>query len=127
MPQITVTYNCSNGRFHFHPDPLRVAYNANSTITWKVVGKHVPSGGSVRFPATGGIVFQSSWPGTTPGIDPNDSTQYSASDNNNGTNTAGDFKYTTTLTVTDGQGGTTSPTHDPDVENEGPPATVSRR
>jgi hypothetical protein len=127
MPQITITYNCRSGRFHFHPDPLPVPYNANSTITWKVVGKHVPSGGSVTFPATSGVVFGSNWPGTTPVIDPNDATQYTAQDNNNSSNTAGDFKYTTTLAVTDGQGQTTNPSYDPDVENEGPPATISRR
>lgn len=126
MPQITITYNCSTSVFQFNPDPLDVPYQANSTITWKVQGTQVPAGTTVQFPSTGGITFGPGWPGTTPVINPNDSTKYTADDNNTSSNTAGDFKYTTTLQVTDGQGQTTNPSHDPDVENE-PPPTVSRR
>jgi hypothetical protein len=126
MPQITITYNCSNGNFGFNPDPLQVPFQANDTITWKVTGTQVPSGTTVQFPSTGGITFAPGWPGSTPAIDPNDSSKYTASDNNTGTNTVGDFKYTTKLQVTDGTGTTTYPTHDPDVENDGAPAMVSR-
>lgn len=128
MPQITITYNLTTGVFQFNPDPLDVPYNANSTITWKVQGTQPPPGSSVQFPPTGGITFGPNWPGTTPVIDPNDSSKYSCTDNNNAANKTGDFKYTTTLAVTDGNGNTTNPSHDPDVENQGPPvkATVSR-
>jgi hypothetical protein len=124
MPQITITFDCSNQSFNFNPDPLQVPYNANSTIVWKLVGTQVPSGGSVTFPSTGGITFASNWPGTQPTQDANDPSKYSATDNNNSSNTTGDFKYTTNINYSDGTN-TISKQYDPDVENESP-STVSR-
>ena len=126
MPQITITFDCSDQSFKFSPDPLQVPYNANSTIKWKVVGAHIPQGGSVTFPQSGGITVPANWPGTQPARDPNDSSVYSADDNNNSANTVGDFKYTTTLSYFNGTT-TTSPSFDPDVQNEGPPPMVSRQ
>ena len=127
MPQVTITYNVTTGLFQFNPDPLPVPYNADTTITWKVQATQPTPGTTVQFPSTGGIVFGPGWPGTTPVIDPDDPKKYSATDNNDASNTVGDFKYTTTLAVTDGQGQTTNPSFDPDVENQGPPPMVSRK
>ena len=125
MPQITITFDCSDQSFQFNPDPLQVPFDANSTITWKVVGTQIPRGGSVVFPESDGITFGSDWPGSQPTQDPDDPTVYTADDNNDSSNTIGDFKYTTTISYFDGST-TTTPTFDPDVENEGPPM-VSRR
>jgi hypothetical protein len=126
MAQITITFNYGNRTCNFSPNTLQVPYNANADITWKlVVTGNVPSGTTVKFPPTGGIVFAPGWPGSTPTIDPNDPTKYTATDDNDSSNTLGDWKYTTSIEIdTANSGGLIS--FDPDVQNEGPPM-ISRK
>jgi hypothetical protein len=126
MPQITIQFDCSDQSFQFSPDPLPVPYNSNETITWKLVPIKIPTNGTVTFPATGGVTFGSDWPGSQPTRDPNDPRKYTVDDDNDSASTEGDFKYTTKIAYFDGLTSTT-PTFDPDVENEGPPPMVSRK
>jgi hypothetical protein len=122
MPTIHVKFNGSTKGFDFEPVSQPINLNANATIQWVLTGQQMPAQSSVRFPATGAIAFKSgyNWPGSTPAIDPSNSSMYTATDSN-APGQQGDFPYTTTVTFTDANGNSQTYSYDPDVDNLGTP------
>ena len=123
MPQIKITYDYTNTAkpWNVQPDHQPVPQNNAAEIKWTLEGANLPSGGSVQFDPTQGIVFPASknstpWPGETP--TKKSDTEYKAKDDNT-PGQEGTYKYTINIIFTNGLGQQQNLSHDPDIDNQG--------